>query len=201
MKKRSAKFERKTKEVQIQGMLTLDGSGKFSVSTGLPFLNHMLELFAKHGLFDLTLKAKGDLEVDLHHTNEDIGLILGEAFRKALGDKKGIRRFGFEAYVPMDETLARVVVDLSGRPYFEWSWKAGKKSQSHAASYGVVDAKHFLQSFATEGRLTLHVDLLKAGGDTHHVLEAVFKALGRALRQAVEQDPRVKGVPSTKGKL
>ena len=201
MKKRSATFQRKTKEVQIRGMLNLDGSGKFSISTGIPFLDHMLELFTKHGLFDLTLKARGDLEVDLHHTNEDIGLSLGAAFRKALGDKKGIRRVGFEAYVPMDETLARVVVDFSGRPYFEWGWKAGKKEEPRSASYSIEDAKHFLQSFAAEGKMTLHVDLLKAGGDTHHILEAVFKALGRAMLQAVEHDPRVKGVPSTKGKL
>ena len=220
---RVAKIERSTKEVSIQGRLNLDGKGNFSVSTGIRFLDHMLELFAKHGLFDLVLKAKGDLDVDLHHTNEDVGLALGEAFRTALGKKKGIRRFGAgheseskagkpsakAVYVPMDESLARVVVDISGRPHFQWDWSAQKreaifrrgKNDSARIPYGVEDAKHFLESFARRAEVTLHVDVLKAGLDIHHVLEAVFKAFGLALRQAVEIDSRVKGVPSTKGKL
>ncbi len=211
MKPRVAVMVRKTKEVRIQGRLNLDGSGKYSISTGIPFLNHMLELFAKHGLFDLDLKAKGDLEVDLHHTNEDIGLVLGEAFRKALGTKKGIRRMG-SAFVPMDETLARVrsVVDISGRSHSAWGWGSGRHidsfrritaPQSVRLPYDVDDTKHFLESFVAQSRITLHIDVLKADGDIHHILEAVFKALGRSLREAVERDPRVRGVPSTKGKL
>ena len=208
MTKRTTAIERKTKEVQIRGRLTLDGRGRSAVSTGIRFLDHMLELFAKHGLFDLVLKAKGDLDVDLHHTNEDVGLALGQAVRAALGEKKGLRRFGAgheprkAAYVPMDESLARVVVDVSGRPYFRWSWQAGRPSPSLArGEYRISDAKHFLESFATKSELTIHVDVLKAGDDVHHVLEAVFKALGRALGDAVARDPRVKGVPSTKGRL
>ena len=210
MIKRSAAISRTTKEVTIRGRVNLDGSGKGSVRTGVRFLDHMLELFAKHGLFDVELKAKGDLDIDLHHTNEDIGLALGEAFRKALGEKKGIRRMG-SAFVPMDESLARVraVADISGRPYFRWDWAAKrtedfyrrKKQKGHSIAYGVDDARHFLESFVSESRITVHVDVLKADGDAHHVLESVFKALGRSLRHAVERDARVKGVPSTKGKL
>lgn len=206
MKSRVASIERKTREVQIRGKLNLDGSGKSSISTGVGFLDHMLELFAKHGLFDLQLKAKGDLHIDLHHTNEDIGLALGEAFREALGDKRGIRRMG-SCFVPMDETLARVRValDISGRPHFRWDWAAAPKQSQFKRSaripYDLEDAKHFLESLTARGGLTLHVDVLKAGGDVHHILESVFKALGRALREAVERDSRVKGVPSTKGKL
>jgi len=203
--KRTAVIERKTREVRIRGRLNLDGSGKASVLTGIGFLDHMLELFAKHGLFDLRLRAKGDLHIDLHHTNEDIGLALGEAFQRALGEKKGIRRMG-SAFVPMDESLARVrvVADASGRPHFRWDWTAAKKESQFRGSripYELEDAKHFLESFVVRSGLTLHVDVLKAGGDIHHLLESVFKALGRALREAVELDSRVKGVPSTKGKL
>jgi len=202
MKPRAAKIERRTKEVDIRGRLNLDGTGRSSVSTGIRFLDHMLELFSKHGLFDLTLKAKGDLDIDLHHTNEDLGLALGEAFKKALGQKKGIRRMG-SCFVPMDESLARVrsVVDLSGRPHFDLGWGKGRFPSGYRSSYEVEDARHFLESFVAKSEVTLHVDVLKAGEDIHHVLEAVFKALGRSLRQAVERDPRVKGVPSTKGKL
>ena len=201
MKRRTAMIKRKTKEVAIQGRLNLDGSGKGAVSTGIAFLDHMLQLFAKHGLFDLTLKAKGDLEIDLHHTNEDLGLALGEAFKQAIGDKKGIQRVG-SAFVPMDETLARVrtVVDISGRPRLSWGWAKGKKNFPGAV-YQVKDAKHFFESFVTKSEVTLHVDLLKGGEDIHHLLEAVFKAFGRSLSEAVRRDSRVKGVPSTKGKL
>ena len=204
--KRTAVIERKTREVRIRGRLSLDGSGKASVLTGIGFLDHMLELFAKHGLFDLQLRAKGDLHIDLHHTNEDIGLALGEAFQRALGEKKGIRRMG-SAFVPMDESLARVrvVADASGRPHFRLDWAPGRKQQEFRRggriTYGLEDAKHFLESFSARSGLTLHVDVLKADGDVHHMLESVFKALGRALREAVEVDSRVKGVPSTKGKL
>jgi len=206
VKSRIEKIERKTKETQISVRLNLDGSGKAAVSTGIGFLDHMLELFAKHGLFDLQVKAKGDLHIDLHHTNEDLGLALGEAFRLALGDKRGIRRMG-SCFVPMDETLARVrvVADVSGRPHFRLDWAPGRKQQEFRrggrVAYGIEDAKHFLESFSARSGLTLHVDVLKAGGDAHHLLESVFKALGRALREAVERDPRVKGVPSTKGRL
>ncbi|MBI4227315.1 MAG: imidazoleglycerol-phosphate dehydratase [Candidatus Omnitrophica bacterium] len=203
-RKRTAAIQRKTKETAIRGRLTLDGSGRGRVATGIPFLDHMLQLWAKHGVFDLELTATGDLHIDLHHTNEDLGLALGEAFKAALGPKRGIRRFG--AYVPMDESLARVVVDISGRPHFRWDWSAGAAQQAFRRDkarvpYGVEDARHFLESFTTKSELTIHVDVLKAGGDVHHVLEAVFKALGRALGDAVTRDPRVKGVPSTKGRL
>ncbi len=212
MKNRTAVVERRTKEVQIRGRVNLDGAGRSKVSTGVRFLDHMLELFAKHGLFDLEIKAKGDLDIDLHHTNEDLGLALGQAFKKALGEKRGIRRMG-SAFVPMDESLARIrsVVDISGRSYFSWKWGSGgaiipeiyfkKRPNSSALSYDVEDARHFLESFVAESRITVHVDVLKADGDIHHLLEAVFKALGRSLREAVEKDPRVKGIPSTKGKL
>ncbi len=200
---RTAKIERKTKEVSIRGRIHLDGSGRGDVRTGIGLLDHMLELFAKHGLFDLKVRAKGDLHIDIHHTNEDLGLALGEAFRRALGNKKGIRRMG-SAFVPMDETLARVrsVVDLSGRPFLRWGGKSkGVGSTRRLPAYTVTDAKHFLESFVNSAQVTLHVDLLRSGEDLHHLLEAVFKALGRSLREAVERDPRVKGVPSTKGEL
>lgn len=203
MKSRIAAIERNTREVKIRGRLNLDGSGRTEVSTGVRFLDHMLELFAKHGLFDLKLKARGDIDIDLHHTNEDLGLALGQAFRRALADKKGIRRMG-HAFVPMDETLARVrsVADLSGRPSFHWDWHSRQpQTRYRHGSYDVDDARHFLASFVTQSGITLHIDVLKAGGDVHHLLESIFKALGRSLREAVEIDPRVKGVPSTKGKL
>lgn len=208
---RAAKIGRDTREVQIQGRLNLDGSGRSHIWTGIGFLDHMLELFSKHGLFDLSLRARGDLQVDLHHTNEDVGLALGEAFARALAGKKGIRRMG-SAFVPMDESLARVraVVDVSGRPFFKWDWIAPQRAAAFRRrvnlrpdplAYDLDDARHLLESFVLRSGLTVHVDVLKAGGDIHHLLEAVFKALGRALRQAVERDPRVKGVPSTKGRL
>lgn len=201
--KRTAAIQRKTKETAIRGRLVLDGRGKGAVRTGIPFLDHMLELWTKHGLFDLELRAIGDLHIDSHHTNEDVGLVLGAALKQALGEKRGIRRFGHgEAYVPMDESLARVVVDVSGRPRFQWDWHPKKSERAFpAAGYTISDAKHFLESVATKSELTIHVDVLKAGDDLHHVLEAVFKAFGRALSQAVARDPRVRGVPSTKGRL
>ena len=209
LKARKAKIKRDTKEVRIKGEFNLDGSGKSSISTGIRFLDHMLDLFTKHGAFDLKLKADGDTDIDLHHTNEDVGLALGDAFNAAIGDKKGIRRMG-AAFVPMDETLSQVrcVLDVSGRPYFTLGWLAKQKpakfrkgSTYRPIPYDLHDAKHFLGSFVQRAGLTVHVDVLKAGGDIHHLLESVFKAFGRSLRQAVEHDSRVKGVPSTKGKL
>ena len=199
---RKASVTRKSKETDITAKFAIDGSGKASVKTGMPFLDHMLTLMAAHGLFDLTLQAKGDLEIDLHHTNEDIGLVLGQALDAALGDKKGIRRVGL-AYVPMDEALARVVVDISGRPKLvlrDSRSPRGKTGLTSSASYQWGDAEHFLESFARMGKITLHVDVL-AGSDFHHTLEAVFKALGRALDMATQRDARVQGVPSTKGRL
>ena len=208
MNGRIAQIGKKTKEVDIRGRLNLDGSGRGKVKTGIGLLDHMLELLAKHGLLDLELKAKGDLHIDLHHTNEDLGLALGEAFKKALGDKKGIHRMG-SCYVPMDESLARTVVDLCGRAYFRWGWASGfdgdgafrQIQEAGRTPYGVEEAKHFLESFSAKAEATIHVDVEKAGKDLHHLLEAVFKGLGRALRDAAQIDPKVKGIPSTKGKL
>ncbi len=199
---RRATVTRKSKETNIHVTLNLDGRGTVSVKTGIPFLDHMLTLFGTHGLYDLTVKATGDLEIDRHHTNEDIGLVLGQAFDRALGTRKGIARFGW-AYVPMDEALARVVVDISGRPKLIFKDVRGKRSThplSSSATYQWGDAEHFLESFARMAKLTLHIDVL-AGADFHHTCEAVFKALGRALTTATQLDPRVKGVPSSKGRL
>ena len=198
---RQATATRKSKETNISVTVKLDGHGKTSVKTGIPFLDHMLTLLGTHGLFDLTVKARGDLEIDLHHTNEDIGLVLGQAFDQALKDRRGITRMG-SAYVPMDEALARVVVDISGRPklVLRREAQAVKQPLTRSASYTWGDAEHFLESFARTARLTLHVDVL-AGSDFHHTCEAVFKALGRALEQATRLHPRVKGVPSSKGRL
>jgi len=196
MKKRAAEIKRKTKETDITLKLTLEGEGRSTISTGIPFLNHMLELFARHGLFSLTLKAKGDLEVDFHHTVEDIGICLGQAFAKALGDKRGIRRYG-EATIPMDEALASVAVDLSGRSFLTYNVKI-RRIKIGNFNAGLV--KEFFRAFTDQANLTLHVNLLY-GEDIHHCIEAIFKAFGRALREAVELDPRVKGIPSTKGKL
>ena len=198
---RQATATRKSKETNISVTVKLDGNGKTSVKTGIPFLDHMLTLLGTHGLFDLTVKARGDLEIDLHHTNEDIGLVLGQAFDQALKDRKGITRMG-SSYVPMDEALARVVVDISGRAklVLRREAQAVKRPLTRSASYTWGDAEHFLESFARTARLTLHVDVL-AGSDFHHTCEAVFKALGRALEQATRRHPRVKGVPSSKGRL
>ena len=198
---RRATATRKSKETHITVTLNLDGHGKTSVKTGIPFLDHMLTLLGTHGLCDLTVKATGDLDIDLHHTNEDIGLVLGHAFDQALGDRRGITRFGL-AYVPMDEALARVVLDISGRPklVLRNDAPAVKRSLTRSAAYSWGDAEHFLESFARTAKLTLHVDVL-AGSDFHHTCEAVFKALGRALEQATRIHPRVKGVPSSKGRL
>ena len=196
MKKRAAEILRKTKETDITLKLTLNGEGRSTISTGIPFLNHMLELFTKHGLFDLKLKAKGDLEVDFHHTVEDIGICLGQAFAKALGDKRGIRRYG-EATIPMDEALTTVAVDLSGRSFLAYNVKIRRIK---IGNFNVGLVKEFFRAFVDQADLTLHINLLY-GEDIHHSIEAIFKAFARAMRQATEPDLRVKGIPSTKGRL
>ncbi|MFH1783396.1 MAG: imidazoleglycerol-phosphate dehydratase HisB [bacterium] len=201
MKKRTHKGSRKTSETNIKWEISLDGSGKSKINTGIAFLDHMLTLFAKHGLFDLKIDAKGDLEVDIHHTNEDIGLCLGEAVKQALGDKKGIKRFA-TVFVPMDEALARVVMDISGRPSLTFNQTGGHvhDKEESKEEYTLIDAKHFLYSFCNRSGINMHIDI-KYGEDLHHMLEATFKAFGKALDEATQIDPRVKGIPSTKGKL
>jgi imidazoleglycerol-phosphate dehydratase len=197
---RKSEIKRKTKETDISVKLNLDGKGKAAIETGIGFLDHMLELFAYHGLFDLRIKAKGDLRVDTHHTNEDIGITLGIALKKALKLKKGINRFG-QSFVPMDEALARVriVLDISGRPSLYFNNKA--KGLKLAKVYDLNDCEEFLKAFTLHSGINMHVDIIR-GKDTHHVLESVFKALGRALCNAVRIEPRRgKRVPSTKGRL
>jgi len=193
---RSARIERKTKETQIRVLWNLDGSGCTKLSLGLPFLEHMLTLFSAHGLFDLEIQAKGDLEVDQHHLVEDLGLTMGAALQRALGSKQGITRYG-ACQLPMDETLVESVVDISGRPYLAYGLKLRQRRLAEFDTELVIE---FLRALVQAGGLTLHVTQ-KAGGNTHHVVEAMFKGLGRALRQAVTRDPRVQGVPSTKGVL
>ncbi|MCX6934797.1 MAG: imidazoleglycerol-phosphate dehydratase HisB [Verrucomicrobia bacterium] len=194
--KREAQKTRKTSETEVSVRLGLDGKGQSKVKTGIPFFDHMLNLFARHGLFDLEVKAKGDLDVDLHHTVEDVGIVLGQVLASALGKKEGIRRYGC-AHVPMDETLARVVVDLSGRPYLElWGLNRGGRAVNFPAQL----VEEFLRSLAVQAGMNLHAEVLY-GRDVHHQIEAIFKALARALEEAVRRDPRVKGVPSTKGRI
>lgn len=193
---RYASISRKTNETDIQLIFAIDGEGKAELHTGVPFLTHMLDLFTKHGHFNLTVTAKGDTEVDDHHTTEDIGICLGQALRAALGDKKGIKRYG-NAFVPMDEALAQVVVDLSNRPHFEFR---GEFPSEKVGTFDVELVHEFLWKLALEARMNLHV-IVHYGRNTHHMIEAVFKALGRALDEATMIDPRVKGVPSTKGML
>ena len=193
---RNATSERRTQETDITVELALDGEGRAKVDTGLPFMDHMLTAFARHGRFDLTVAATGDLDVDAHHTMEDLGLVLGQAIADALGDKVAICRFG-AALIPMDEALARVVVDLSGRPWLSYRFRP---SAAVAGGIQVRLFREFFQALVGNARLTLHVDLL-AGEEIHHSLEAVFKAFGRALRQATGLDPDGVGVPSTKGLL
>lgn len=196
MKKRRAEIKRKTKETDISINLTLEGEGKSSITTGIPFLDHMLELFTRHGLFNLTVKAKGDLEVDLHHTVEDVGICLGKSFSAALGDKQGIRRYG-ETTLPMDDALASVSVDISGRSFLAYRLKIRKVK---LGDFNIGLIKEFFRAFADQADLTLHINLLY-GEEPHHIIEAVFKAFGRSMREAVEIDPRIKGIPSTKGIL
>jgi imidazoleglycerol-phosphate dehydratase len=193
---RSATIERKTKETQIELTLTVDGSGRYDIQTGVPFLNHMLELFTRHGFFDLTIRATGDVEVDDHHTVEDVGLALGKALRDALGAKEGIRRFG-ETTVPLDEALVQVVVDLSGRPFLAYDLKT---RQTRIGSFDVELVHDFLLALANEAGMNLHVRML-AGRNPHHIIEAAFKAMARALDAATQRDARVRGVLSTKGTL
>ncbi len=194
---RSAKVSRNTLETQITVELNLDGTGKVRLDTGLPFLEHMLDQIARHGLLDLDIQAKGDLHIDAHHTVEDIGITLGQAFAKAVGDKKGIRRYG-HAYVPLDEALSRVVLDLSGRPGLVFNVDFVRAS---VGEFEVDLIREFFQGFVNHALVTLHIDNL-AGDNTHHQAETIFKAFGRALRVALEHDPRMAGVmPSTKGTL
>jgi imidazoleglycerol-phosphate dehydratase len=239
MKRRQARIRRETKETKIEVELTIDGKGKSSIKTGISFFDHMLNLFAKHGVMDLKLRCKGDLEVDAHHTVEDCGIAVGQAFFDALGDKKGIKRYGTgfdpanpfpgdtprsasntttgqdtrpigEAYVPMDECLARCVIDFSGRPYLVWRGldnlahkqiSEAEKTQDMSSAFRFGLAREFFQGFANEARCNLHLELLY-GDEPHHVVEALFKAFAKAVDFACQRDPRIAGeVPSTKGKL
>jgi len=193
---RQATIQRSTKETDIVLELRIDGSGHADIATGIPFFDHMLDLFSRHSLCDLRLQAKGDLEVDYHHTVEDVGIVLGQAFVEALGDKAGISRYG-HAYVPMDEALARVVVDFSGRPLFAYD---GPTRLADVRDFGFHLVLEFLRAFASSGRLNLHAAVL-AGEEPHHVSEALFKALARAIDAACRLDPRRTGIPSTKGSL
>lgn len=194
--KRYAKIERQTRETKIRLELDLDGSGSSEIATGIPFLNHMLELFARHGHFTLRVECTGDLEVDDHHTVEDTAICLGQALARALGEKTGIARYGY-AYVPMDETLARAVVDLSGRTYLVYR---AEEKREKIGSFSVELAEHFWHSFAEHAHCNLHLEVLY-GRNQHHMLEATFKAAARALAQAVRIDPLITGVLSTKGTL
>jgi imidazoleglycerol-phosphate dehydratase len=220
MKMRKAAVKRATKETNITVQLVLDGAGRARIQTGIPFFNHMLSLFAKHAIMDLTLRCAGDLDVDAHHTVEDCGIVLGQVFVQALGDKKGITRYGTgfhpsnpftgEAYVPMDECLARCVIDFSGRPYLVWrgldrfAQKAISKSERNQDMSSVFRfglAREFFQGFANEARCNLHLELLY-GDEPHHIVEALFKAFARAADIACRRDPRIAGqLPTTKGKL
>jgi imidazoleglycerol-phosphate dehydratase len=193
---RSAEITRKTKETDIRISLALDGTGLSQIDTGIPFLDHMLDLFSRHGLFDLTIKCRGDLQIDDHHSVEDVAICLGQAFLKAVGDKTGLARYGM-SLVPMDEALCRTVVDLSGRFYLVYAVEAKRR---RIGNFSVELAEHFWRSFAESLKCNLHIDLLR-GRNTHHILEATFKATSRALKQAVERDPRITGVLSTKGAL
>ena len=196
MAARKTDLQRKTTETDIRLSLNLDGEGKYEISTGVPFLNHMLELFTRHGFFDLTLQATGDVAIDDHHTVEDVGLALGQAFREALGDKKSIRRFG-EATVPLDEALVSCVVDLSGRPFLAYNLKLRQEKVGNFATELIHD---FFLAFTNQLAMNLHFNMTQ-GRNPHHIIEAGFKAFARALSSAVQHDPRVKGVLSTKGSL
>jgi imidazoleglycerol-phosphate dehydratase len=193
---RTAQVKRETKESSVLVELDIDGQGNHDIDTGVPFFDHMLQQIAKHGLFDLTVRTKGDLDVDPHHTVEDTSLALGQALREALGDKAGIRRFG-DALIPLDDTLAQAAVDLSGRPYLVHQ---APEIVELIGTYDTTLTKHIWESFVAEARIGLHVRVL-SGRNGHHVVEAQFKAVARALRDAVAIDPRVAGVPSTKGSL
>jgi imidazoleglycerol-phosphate dehydratase len=193
---RTGTVERKTKETEIIAAVDIEGSGKAEIETGMPFFNHMLDSFSRHGLFDIKLQAKGDLEVDYHHTVEDVGLALGEAFKKALGDKQGIRRFG-EASCPLDETLAKVVIDLSGRPYLSYNVKI---RPGRVGSFDTDLPREFYAAFSNQLGMNLHIDVIR-GENPHHIIEACFKAFARAMDMATGFDERISGVLSTKGSL
>ena len=195
--KRSAIVSRETKETQISVEINLDGKGEGVFDIGVPFLEHMLDQIARHGMFDLNIKARGDLQIDAHHTVEDVGITLGQALTQALGDKKGIRRYG-HAYVPLDEALSRVVLDCSGRPGLEYN---AEYPRARVGDFDIDLLSEFFQGFVNHAQVTLHIDNLR-GKNAHHIAETMFKAFGRALRVAVERDPRMEGIlPSTKGKL
>ncbi len=196
MSARIATVKRDTLETRIQIRVNLDGSGNAQLATGLPFFDHMLDQIARHGLIDLDIEAQGDLHIDAHHTVEDVGITLGQAVHQALGDKRGIRRYG-HAYVPLDEALSRVVLDCSGRPGLEY---AVEFPRARIGEFDVDLFREFFQGFVNHALITLHIDNLR-GRNAHHIAETVFKAFGRALRMAVEGDPRTTGVPSTKGSL
>lgn len=195
-KVRQADIHRQTKETDIRVRISLDGAGKTQIATEIPFLDHMLELFGRHGLFDLEVTCRGDLHVDDHHSVEDVAIVLGQAFLEALGDKAGIARYG-ASVVPMDDALVRAVLDLSGRFYLVYEVKTRRQ---RIGNFSVELAEHFWRSFAEALRCNLHIDSLR-GRNTHHILEASFKAVARALREAVKRDPRIEGVLSTKGSL
>jgi imidazoleglycerol-phosphate dehydratase len=194
--KRLSKLARNTTETQISADLKLDGSGRYKISTPIPFLNHMLELFTKHGLFDITLKAKGDTHIDFHHTVEDIGITLGQAFKEALGKKEGIRRYGF-CVLPMDEVLTTVALDFSGRPcmIYHSNLKKGR-----IGNFDVELVPEFFQGFTNAALINLHINV-HYGRNKHHIVESIFKAFAKACDMATQVDARVKGIPSTKGKL
>jgi imidazoleglycerol-phosphate dehydratase len=193
---RKATIERKTGETDITVSLLIDGSGLGEISTGIPFFDHMLTLFARHSMVDLNVRARGDIEVDFHHTVEDSGIALGQAFARALGDKRGIRRYGW-AYLPMDETLTRVALDFSGRPFLDYR---APKAVEPIGAFSFQLVEEFLRAFAVHAGVTLHVEILH-GRDAHHMAESVFKCLAKAVDQACGIDPRVTGIPSTKGLL
>ncbi|HEX9619005.1 MAG TPA: imidazoleglycerol-phosphate dehydratase HisB [Polyangiaceae bacterium] len=196
MSARTAKLRRKSSETDVSVEVNLDGTGQASIETPLPFLSHMLEQIARHGLFDLTITAAGDVEIDGHHTTEDIGIVLGKAVLEALGDRRGIRRYG-AATLPMDEARASVALDLSGRPFFVWNVPIPK---AKLGSWDAELAEVFFEAFARTAQANLHV-VLEAGSNLHHIVEICFKAFAKALRRATELDPRASGVPSTKGQL
>jgi imidazoleglycerol-phosphate dehydratase len=193
---RTAKTERRTKETEISIALNVDGNGRAEIGTGIPFFDHMLDIFTRHGLFDVEIKAKGDIEVDYHHTVEDVGLALGQTFKQALGEKRGIRRFG-EASCPLDETLARVVVDLGGRPYLSYNVKI---RPGRVGDFDTDLPHEFFAAFANQLGMNLHIDVIR-GENPHHIIEACFKAFARAMDAATGLDSRIKGVLSTKGTL
>ncbi len=198
MKKRRVTIKRKTKETDITVILNIDGTGKTKINTGIGILDHMLELFAFHGLFDLDITAKGDIKVDIHHTNEDIGIVLGQAFKKALGGKEGIKRSGASSW-PMEDVVATVAVDISGRGYFSWTLEGCGFASDKKEGYELEYAKHFFDAFSKNLGFNLNIMVSTTNPDLHTTLEPIFKALGKALDEATQIDPRRKGVPSTKG--